>query len=282
MGYTQTLEDVGLTRVCSVATEPSIFAQFTLIALVFAIFAVASGRVISKFWDRAVLFVTVVVLLMTTSTTAYLGLAVLVPVALLGLSYLGRLKPRFVVLFGLAILILFVGYTHSGIAQAVADRMIASKGRRLLGAHPVEFSPAGDCLLLKVSGSRNWLGEFHLTRSRGEVAVKHRNYWTVCVWVVLAASVRTTVAINVAADLANGDTGSNVLGLLPASRQLHMGSDQRTLRIRVRLRTHLVRLRHCFGGSLSSRGRSQNWHCQVGESRSMKIVRVIDPSPEVR
>src|ERR1017187_7069674 len=76
LGYKEALEDLGITRVSSVATEPSIFAQFSLIALVFAIFAVASGRaVISKFWDRAVLFVTLVVLLMTTSTTAYVGLA---------------------------------------------------------------------------------------------------------------------------------------------------------------------------------------------------------------
>ena len=128
MGYTQALEDVGLTRVCSVATEPSIFAQFSLIALVFAIFAVVSGRVvISKFWDRAVLFVTVVVLLMTTSTTAYVGLAIVVPVSLLGLWFLRRLKPGFLALVGLAILAVFVGYMHSSLAQVVADRMIASK-----------------------------------------------------------------------------------------------------------------------------------------------------------
>ena len=96
MGYTQALEDVGVTRVCSVATEPSIFAQFSLIALVFAIFAVVTGRVvISKFWDRALLFVTVVVLLMTTSTTAYVGLAIVVPVSLAGVWYLRRLKPGF-------------------------------------------------------------------------------------------------------------------------------------------------------------------------------------------
>ena len=90
-GYTQAIEDLGITRVSSVATEPSMFAQFSLIALVFAIFAVASGRVvISKFWDRAVLFVIVLVLLMTTSTTAYVGLAMVVPVSLIGLWYLRR------------------------------------------------------------------------------------------------------------------------------------------------------------------------------------------------
>ena len=127
-GYTETLEDLGITRVSSVATEPSMFAQFSLIALVFAIFAVASGRVvISKLWDRAVLFVIVLVLLMTTSTTAYVGLAMVVPVSLIGLWYLRRLKPRFVALVGLAILAMFIGYMHSSLAQAIADQMILSK-----------------------------------------------------------------------------------------------------------------------------------------------------------
>ncbi len=128
MGYTQALEDVGITRVCSVATEPSIFAQFSLIALVFAIFAVVSGRVvISKFWDRAVLLVTVVVLLMTTSTTAYVGLAMVVPVSLLALWYLRRLNPGTLAVVVLTILAMFLGYTHSSLAQTIADRMIASK-----------------------------------------------------------------------------------------------------------------------------------------------------------
>jgi len=127
-GYTQTLDDLGITRVSSVATEPSMFAQFSLIALVFAIFAVASGRVvISKLWDRAVVYALVIVLLLTTSTTAYVGLALVVPVSLLGLWYLRRLKPGFVAAVGLAVLALFIGYAHSGLAQALANEMIVSK-----------------------------------------------------------------------------------------------------------------------------------------------------------
>ena len=134
MGYLEDLDDLGLTRISSVATEPSILAQYTLIALVFAIFAVFGQRVvISKFWDRMALTATVLVLVLTTSSTAYLGLAILLPVSLLALWYLGRLGARPFVIFGLALLGSYAFYARSQLIQEVADRMIFSKAEGFSG-----------------------------------------------------------------------------------------------------------------------------------------------------
>ena len=129
MGYLQELGDLGVTRISSVATEPSMFAQSSLIALIFAIFAVFGGRVlISKFWDRVALVVVCGVLLLTTSSTAYVGLAVLVPTSLIGLWYLRRLNAKIVLAVGSAIFLLYFVYAHSQLSQDVIYEMIFSKG----------------------------------------------------------------------------------------------------------------------------------------------------------
>ena len=127
-GYLEDIRDLGLTRISSVATEPSILAQYTIIALVFAIFAVVGQRVvISRFWDRAALIVTASLLILSTSTTAYAGLAILLPVSLLGLWYLGRLGILPLAVVGSAVLLLYIAYTSSDVIQVIADRMIFSK-----------------------------------------------------------------------------------------------------------------------------------------------------------
>jgi hypothetical protein len=133
-GYLQDLQDLGLTRISSVATEPSILAQYTLIALVFAIFALVGQRsVISKLWDRVAVAVTALLLLMTTSTTAYAGLAILLPVSLLGMWYLGRLGIVPIAVVATAVLALYAAYIYSDIIQAIADQMIFSKSEDYSG-----------------------------------------------------------------------------------------------------------------------------------------------------
>ena len=133
-GYREDLRDLGLTRISSVATEPSILAHYAIIALIFAIFAIVGQRaVISRFWDRVALAVISLLLLMTTSTTAYAGLAILLPVSLLGLWYLGRLGIFPIAIIGAAVLALYVAYTHSDIIQAIADKMIFSKSEDYSG-----------------------------------------------------------------------------------------------------------------------------------------------------
>jgi hypothetical protein len=133
-GYTQEINDLGLTRISSVATEPSMLAQFTLIALVFAIFAVLGRRVvISKFWDRIAVVAIVLVLLLSTSSTAYVGLAILIPVSVVGLWYLGRLGLGPLAALGLTLIGLYVVYAHSQWSQDILDTMIFSKGESYSG-----------------------------------------------------------------------------------------------------------------------------------------------------
>jgi O-Antigen ligase len=134
LGYLQELGDLGIPRISSVATEPSMLAQFTLIALVFAIFAVFTDRVlISKFWDRIALAALVLILLLTTSSTAYIGLAILLPVSLVGLWYLGRLGAKPLAAIALGLLVLFLLYARSQLIQAVAAQMIFSKAEDYSG-----------------------------------------------------------------------------------------------------------------------------------------------------
>jgi hypothetical protein len=128
MGYLQDLPDLGLTRVSSVATEPSMLSQYMLVAAVFAIFAVFGRRiVISRLWDRLALGAAVLVLLLSTSSTAYAGLAILVPVSMFGLWYLKKLGLRPLAIVGIAMAILYVVYVSSPLMQDVADSMIFSK-----------------------------------------------------------------------------------------------------------------------------------------------------------
>ena len=145
LGYLEELEDVGIARVSSVATEPSIFAGCMLIALVFALFAVTRKQpVISRRWDRFALATIFGALLVSTSTVAYVGLAVVFIAYLLALLYLRILRRKHVItllalggILGIAVvlfspaqdivasLILGKGESYSGIARAYTIALAA-------------------------------------------------------------------------------------------------------------------------------------------------------------
>src|SRR5271167_3056649 len=79
LGYLQEIGDLGVARVSSVTTEPSMLAQVMLVALVFASFGMFGRRpLLSWFWDRFAVVAIVAILLLSTSSTAYLGLALFV------------------------------------------------------------------------------------------------------------------------------------------------------------------------------------------------------------
>jgi len=133
-GYLEDLQELGLTRISSVATEPSILAQCMLIALVFAIFAAVGQRaVISQFWDRAALIVTALLLILSTSTTAYVGLAILFLVCLLGLWYLGKMGISTLAIAGGTVLALYFAISHFDVTQVIVDRMIFLKAEDYSG-----------------------------------------------------------------------------------------------------------------------------------------------------
>jgi hypothetical protein len=217
-GYLEDLRDLGLTRISSVATEPSILAHYTIIALVFAIFAIVSERaVISRFWDRAALVATALVLLMSTSTTAYAGLAILLPVSLLGLWYLRRLGIVPVAIAASVVLVLYLAYSRSDIVQVIADEMIFSKSEDYSGIgrinslllgftyfrmYPIlgigwgSFTPAD--IILKLLSNTGILGLFafgwflkslfsqlwgSMSRPAPRTRVSEQTYWACCLFV---------------------------------------------------------------------------------------------------
>jgi hypothetical protein len=145
LGYLEALEDVGIARVSSVATEPSIFAACMLIALVFALFAVIRKEpLISKRWDRFAVAIILGALIVSTSTIAYLGLAVVSLIYLRSLAHLKILRRKHIItllvlagLVGLAFalispvrdivtsLILGKGESYSGIGRAYSIALAA-------------------------------------------------------------------------------------------------------------------------------------------------------------
>jgi hypothetical protein len=217
-GYLEELRDLGLARISSVATEPSILAQYAIVALVFAIFAIVGERaVISRFWDRVTLAMTAVLLLMTTSTTAYAGLAILLPVSILGMWYLGRLGVVPIGIIGAAVLALYLAYTHSDIVRAIADQMIFSKSEEYSGIGRINSlflgfnyfrmypilgigwgSSTSADIILKLLSNSGILGLFafgwflkslfselwkSMSRPAPRVRVSERTYWASCLFV---------------------------------------------------------------------------------------------------
>jgi O-antigen ligase len=97
-GYLDRLEDLGISRISSVATEPSTFAACLLIAFVFVLFAV-TGKLplISRGWDRFALAAIFGALMISTSTTAYLGLAVVFVVYMFFLKQMRIRRRKYVI-----------------------------------------------------------------------------------------------------------------------------------------------------------------------------------------
>ncbi len=109
-GYAELVDTLGTQRISSVTTEPSIFAVCMLIALTFVLFATVSRTpIISRIWDRLATGILILGLILSTSTTAYLGLAfvlalyccALIYVRILGLRHLLKLIVFFAILWGI-------------------------------------------------------------------------------------------------------------------------------------------------------------------------------------
>jgi O-antigen ligase len=129
LGYTQELQDMGLKRISSVTTEPSMFAQCMLVAAMLALFTVVRARpLISRTWDRLAVGTIIGGLLISTSTTAYVGLALTLFLYLLALKYLGVLRRRYVIaLFLLAGMLLYALAVYSP-ARDMFESLVLNKG----------------------------------------------------------------------------------------------------------------------------------------------------------
>jgi glucan phosphoethanolaminetransferase (alkaline phosphatase superfamily) len=75
-GYTAEFGELGLKRVSSVAVEPAVLAQYLMTVIPIVLFSVNHNEPIlnSSKADKMILLATISLLLITTSTTAYVGL----------------------------------------------------------------------------------------------------------------------------------------------------------------------------------------------------------------
>jgi hypothetical protein len=129
LGYSELVDTLGIQRISSVATEPSIFATCMLVALVFGLFASVSRKpIISKVWDRAAVCIITVALLLSTSTTAYIGLVMVLFVYIAALTYVGILGKRHVVKLCLFAALLWLAYVVYPPVQDVVNVVIVNKG----------------------------------------------------------------------------------------------------------------------------------------------------------
>jgi hypothetical protein len=99
-GFTQIvtgLETVQTTRISSVAAEPSVFAQYLLTVVpIFLYSAIQKQPLWSRRFDRFVLFMILSVLLLSTSSSAYIGLVFLGLATFLVLSLYGKLNWKII------------------------------------------------------------------------------------------------------------------------------------------------------------------------------------------
>jgi hypothetical protein len=126
LGY---LEQTGtFYRLSSVSVEPSIFAQTLLVAISLTLpFVFGTPRLFGKIADRCIFWLFVVVLCLTTSSTAYIGIP-MIGLTILGLfAVRGILRPRYFIgpLAGLTAGILL--YASVPIVRQVLDTMLFAK-----------------------------------------------------------------------------------------------------------------------------------------------------------
>jgi len=97
-GYLQQISG-GVFRLSSVSVEPSIFAQTLLVALsLYLPFVFSAPILFGKALDRLLFALVLVVLCLTTSSTAYVGIFIVVLLVFALFSVRGILKPRHIAL----------------------------------------------------------------------------------------------------------------------------------------------------------------------------------------
>jgi len=105
LGYKETLTLAmgSMTRVSSVALEPSVFAEEILLALVVLLVSMTLNRpVFSKKWDRTAVVLIVAALVVSTSTTAYAGMFFALIAAGVALRRARKPTKRYFILAGTA------------------------------------------------------------------------------------------------------------------------------------------------------------------------------------
>jgi len=126
-GYREVLEG-GIPRLSSVSVEPSVLAQTLLIAVALYLpFIFGSHSAFGKVVDRCLFVLMLLVLFLSTSSTAYLGIVIGTFVALSLLTTRRVLRPKYVFAPFAGFLLLSLLYATVPVVRQVAESVLFSK-----------------------------------------------------------------------------------------------------------------------------------------------------------
>jgi len=130
-GFSQTMGSgsVEIARLTSVAVEPSMLVQTLLIGLVFTLPAIlGSGSIFGRYKDRMIALLLIAICLAATSSTGYIGLALLFLLACWTLYRSGRLRAGLLILSGCVILAIVGSYFALSLVHEVVGSALLNKG----------------------------------------------------------------------------------------------------------------------------------------------------------
>lgn len=109
--YTAVLKGVNTTRITSVAVEPSICAQYLLsVFSILLIFILFKKKLFSWIFDRLALISIFLILLLSTSSTSYIGICFLAFITLFVLFMVGKLRHSHIMFFVFSLIFVFLIY----------------------------------------------------------------------------------------------------------------------------------------------------------------------------
>jgi O-antigen ligase len=130
-GYLQVITEANITRISSVAVEPSILAKYLLTALPFLLFSIIFGYpILGLKRDKISIILLLAVSLMSTSTSAYFGIFILVIISTIVLFYMGLFRVRYLVyavwaLVGAAFAITFIPSVYRIVQVMILEKPVS-------------------------------------------------------------------------------------------------------------------------------------------------------------
>jgi hypothetical protein len=127
-GYKQVIWGTNLVRISSAAIEPSMFAQSILtIYPLICYLIVTNTKIFNKWLDYSIFIIVSIALILSTSSTAYLGIVLTFLFVIVTLLLLKRIRRRHIYFFGIFLGCLFIFYLLSDQAQFIVHKFIFEK-----------------------------------------------------------------------------------------------------------------------------------------------------------
>lgn len=127
-GYMETLDIADITRVTSVAVEPSMLVQTLLIGVAFTLPALfGSGHVLGKVKDRIACVLLILICIAATSSVGYLGLMLMLVLVCWLLYRTKRLGFGFIALLISALLAMTAAYFTIGLVRDIGNSALFDK-----------------------------------------------------------------------------------------------------------------------------------------------------------